>query len=58
MKGKKFSAPAIGLALGTLGMWVFQLVSGMTVPAEVGVALGVILTAAVSALIPDEKETE
>lgn len=58
MKGKKFSAPAIGLALGTISMWAFQQYTKMVVPAEVGVALGVILTALVSAVIPDEAEAE
>ncbi len=54
--GKKLSAAAIGTPLGIVAVWGFSAATGVTVPAEVGVALGAVLTFIASVVIPDAIE--
>lgn len=54
--GKKFNAAAIGGAFATLLTWGVSQSLRIDVPAEVGVAIGVICTFVASVLIPDASE--
>lgn len=54
--GKKFNAAAIGGAIATLVTWGIGQGLGIDVPAEVGVAIGVICTFIASLAIPDSIE--
>lgn len=53
---KKLSAAGIGVPLGIVTVWVFELVAGITAPGEVAAAWGAVLTWVASVLIPDHKE--
>jgi hypothetical protein len=53
---KKFSAAAVGGAAAIIMVWAFNAATGIDVPAEVGAAVGVILTFITSILIPDDME--
>jgi len=47
---------AIGIPLGIIVVWLIQTVAKMQVPAEVGAAIGSIMSFAASYLIPDKVE--
>ena len=53
---KKLSAAGIGMPLGVVLVYGVEQMAGLTVPAEVGVAVGAVLTFLASVLIPDDKE--
>lgn len=53
---KKLSAASIGTPLGIVIVWGFATATGLQVPAEVGVAVGAVLTFVASVLIPDDIE--
>lgn len=54
--GKKINAAALGGAFATLLTWGISETLQIDVPAEVGVAFGVICTFVASLLIPDASE--
>lgn len=54
--GKKINAAALGGAFATLLTWGIKQTLQIDVPAEVGVAFGVICTFIASMLIPDASE--
>ena len=53
---KKLSAASIGTPLGIVIVWGFSAATAVEVPAEVGVAVGGVLTFFASVLIPDPIE--
>lgn len=53
---RKLSAAGIGVPLGVVTIWAFELVSGITAPGEVAAAWGAMLVWIASVLIPDHKE--
>lgn len=58
MKGKKFSAQVIGLAIAAIVVWLINDLGGIPVPPIVAVAFGTLASVIASAIIPDEKEAE
>ncbi len=59
---KKYSAPALGMALATLTSWIGGLMLerylAIVIPDPVLAAWGVLMMMAASAMIPDELEAE
>ena len=53
---KKLSAAGIGMPVGIVVVWGFATATGISVPAEVGAALGAVFTFLASVIIPDENE--
>lgn len=58
MNGKKISAHAVGMALAGVAVWALNAFAKVGVPPEVAVAFGTLAAAAVSLLVPDEKEAD
>jgi len=58
MNGKKISAQLLGAALAGITVWGLGSFAAVIVPAEVAVAFGTVFSVAVSALTPDDKESE
>lgn len=56
MKGKKFSAQVIGMALAGVLVWALNKYANAGIPSEIAVAFGTLAHAAVSKLIPDDEE--
>lgn len=58
MKGKKFSAQMIGMALAAIAVWLLNDIAGIPVPAPIAVAFGTLASVIAGAAIPDEKEAD
>lgn len=58
MNGKKIVPQVVGMALASIAVWASDSFGGVKVPPEIAVAIGTVVSVAVSLITPDDLEAE